>query len=49
MVSDESQNLEHIFNFCLPYVLQMSRNVRKRTFGNVRPAKMQVSLRIRAV
>ena len=26
-----------------------SRNVRKRSFGNVRPAKMQISLRIRAV
>ena len=27
----------------------MSRNIRKRTFGNVRPAKIQISLRIRAV
>ena len=29
--------------------LQMSRNVRKRTFKNVRPAKIQIRLRIRAV
>ena len=27
----------------------MSRNVRKRTFGHVRPAKIQISLRIGAV
>ena len=27
----------------------MSRNVRKRTFGDVRPAKIQISLHIRAV
>ena len=27
----------------------MSRNVRKRTFEHVRPAKIQISLRIRAV
>ena len=27
----------------------MSRYVRKRTFGHVRPAKIQISLRIRAV
>ena len=27
----------------------MHRNVRKRTFGHVRPAKIQISLRIRAV
>ena len=27
----------------------MSRNVRKRTSGHVRPAKIQISLRIRAV
>ena len=27
----------------------MSRKVRKRTFGHVRPAKIQISLRIRAV
>ena len=28
---------------------EMSLNVRKRTFGHVRPAKIQMSLRIRAV
>ena len=28
---------------------EMSRNDRKRTIGNVRPAKIQISLRIRAV
>ena len=28
---------------------QMSRNVRKRSFGHVRPANIQISLRIRAV
>ena len=28
---------------------KMSPNVRKRTFGHVRPAKIQISLRIRAV
>ena len=27
----------------------MGRKVRKRTFGHVRPAKIQISLRIRAV
>ena len=27
----------------------MNRNVRKRTFGHVRPAKVQISLRIRTV
>ena len=27
----------------------MNRNVRKRTFGHVRPVKIQISLRIRAV
>ena len=26
-----------------------SRNVRKRTFGHMRPAKIQINLRIRAV
>ena len=28
---------------------KMSRNVKQRTFGQVRPAKIQISLRIRAV
>ena len=32
-----------------PHVHQLSRNVRNRTFGYVRPAKIQSSLRIRAV
>ena len=27
----------------------MSRNIRKRTFWNVRPTKTQISLRIRAI
>ena len=39
-----------LFNFFfLKYKKRMSRNVRKRTFGHVRPAKIQISLRIRAV
>ena len=29
--------------------LYLNRNVRKRTLGHVRPAKIQISLRIRAV
>ena len=28
------------------YSFQISRNIRKRTFGHVRPAKIQISLRI---
>ena len=33
----------------IPIHLKMNRNVRKRTLGYVRPAKIQISLRIRAV
>ena len=35
--------------FQCPSQLYKSRNVGKRTFGHVRPAKVQISLRIRTV
>ena len=38
----------HIWAYCR-YWTFTSRNIRKRTFGYVRPAKIQISLRIRAV
>ena len=31
------------------YDVHLSRNARKRTFGHMRPAKIQISLRIRAI
>ena len=31
------------------YAISLSRNVRKRTFEHVRPAKIQIRLRIRTV
>ena len=40
---------EYKCNLALPFWKQWSRNVRNRTCGNVRPANMQISLRIRSV
>ena len=40
----------HMSNFTLSVQgKHMRSNIRKRTFGHVRPAKIQISLRIRAV
>ena len=38
-----------VFNIGTLNYIYMSRKVRKRTFGRLRPAKIQISLRIRAV
>ena len=43
-------NLKANFSVCIPWLAQKpSRNIRKRTFGHVRPAKIQISLNILTV
>ena len=49
MVLNVHQCISHAVLFSNLNTLKMDRNVRKRTFGHVSPATIQISLRIRAV